>query len=105
VTTIALRTFNLQHTSSPTTTTEMKLATFADIGALAGLPSAFAGPIAYGLCQSGCNDLVVACYAGAGFTFGTIAAPLAPPAIMACNAALGTCSAACATAVLLAPTP
>ena len=54
----------------------------------------------------GCNALAVACYSGAGATFGTIvAAVAAPPAILACNAALGTCSAACATVALLAPTP
>ncbi|RXW13811.1 hypothetical protein EST38_g3242 [Candolleomyces aberdarensis] len=64
-----------------------------------------AGPIAYGICQTGCNAVVVACYAAAGFTFGTVAAPLAPPAIVACNTALGTCSAACATVALLAPIP
>ncbi|KXN83429.1 hypothetical protein AN958_01443 [Leucoagaricus sp. SymC.cos] len=64
---------------------------------------AAAGPIAYGICQTGCNIIAVACYAAAGFTFGTIAAPIAPPAILACNAALGTCSAACA-AVVLTPT-
>lgn len=29
------------------------------------------GPLAYGICQTGCNALVVACYAAAGFTFGT----------------------------------
>ncbi|PPQ74615.1 hypothetical protein CVT24_004161 [Panaeolus cyanescens] len=64
-----------------------------------------AGPIAYGICQTGCNAVVVACYAAAGVTFGTVAAALAPPAIVACNAALGTCSATCATVALLAPTP
>lgn len=30
-----------------------------------------AGPLAYGICQTGCNAVVVACYAGAGATFGT----------------------------------
>lgn len=30
-----------------------------------------AGPLAYGICQTGCNAMVVACYAAAGFTFGT----------------------------------
>ncbi|KZV67638.1 hypothetical protein PENSPDRAFT_47648 [Peniophora sp. CONT] len=65
-----------------------------------------AGPIAYGICQTGCNAVVVACYAGAGAVFGTVvAAPAAPAAILACNAALGTCSAACATVALFAPTP
>ncbi|KDQ57059.1 hypothetical protein JAAARDRAFT_207405 [Jaapia argillacea MUCL 33604] len=70
------------------------------------LPTASAGPIAYGLCQTGCNALAVACYAGAGFTFGTVvAAAAAPAAVLACNAALGTCSAACAATALLAPIP
>ncbi|KAF8957624.1 hypothetical protein BDZ97DRAFT_1669783 [Flammula alnicola] len=73
---------------------------------LASTSIAQAGPIAYGLCQTGCNVMAVACYAGAGFTFGTvIAAPAAPAAVLACNAALGTCSATCATVALLAPTP
>ncbi|KAH9910415.1 uncharacterized protein BXZ73DRAFT_93778 [Epithele typhae] len=67
---------------------------------------AHAGPIAYGICQTGCNAVVVACYAGAGFTFGTVTAGLGvPAAIVACNAALGTCSTACATIGLFAPTP
>ncbi|KAF7309383.1 hypothetical protein MIND_00309100 [Mycena indigotica] len=65
-----------------------------------------AGPIAYGICQTGCNTVAVACYAAAGFTFGTVvAAAAAPAAILACNSALGTCSTACATVALLAPTP
>ncbi|KDQ08146.1 hypothetical protein BOTBODRAFT_139194 [Botryobasidium botryosum FD-172 SS1] len=67
---------------------------------------AYAGPIAYGLCQTGCNTLAVACYAAAGFQFGTVVAAAATPAtILACNAGLGTCSATCATVALLAPTP
>ena len=50
--------------------------------------------------------MAVACYAGAGFTFGTVTAGLGiPAAIVACNAALGTCSSACAVVALLAPTP
>ena len=32
------------------------------------------GPLAYGVCQSGCNAVVVACYAAAGCTFGTVTA-------------------------------
>ncbi|KIJ22769.1 hypothetical protein M422DRAFT_778434 [Sphaerobolus stellatus SS14] len=64
------------------------------------------GIIAYGICQTGCNTVAVACYAGAGFVFGTVvAAPLAPPAIIACNSALGVCSAACAATALIAPIP
>ena len=50
--------------------------------------------------------MAVACYGGAGFVFGTVTAGLgAPPAIIACNAALGVCSAACAATALVAPTP
>ncbi|KAF8176973.1 hypothetical protein BJ912DRAFT_986571 [Pholiota molesta] len=83
-------------------------ATFATplLFALASTSIVQAGPIAYGICQTGCNGLAVACYAGAGFTFGTVvAAPAAPAAIMACNAALGSCSAMCASVALFAPTP
>ncbi|KAF4567255.1 hypothetical protein EYR40_006252 [Pleurotus pulmonarius] len=72
---------------------------------LTALSGVQAGIIAYGICQTGCNVVAVACYAAAGFTFGTVAAPAAPAAILACNAALGTCSSACATVGLLAPTP
>lgn len=32
---------------------------------------ASAGPLAYGICQTGCNAVVVACYTAGGFTFGT----------------------------------
>ena len=64
-----------------------------------------AGPAAYGICQAGCSAVVVACYSGAGFTFGTVTAGAGiPAAIVACNSAYGTCQAACA-AVLIAPTP
>ncbi|KAK7545839.1 hypothetical protein IWX49DRAFT_397246 [Phyllosticta citricarpa] len=70
---------------------------------LAVVTSATAGPLGYGICQAGCSGVVVACYAAAGFTFGTVLAVAAPPAILVCNSAYGTCQAACA-AVLLAPT-
>ncbi|KAF9554638.1 hypothetical protein CPC08DRAFT_712747 [Agrocybe pediades] len=74
--------------------------------ALSGASMVSAGPIAYGLCQTGCNTVAVACYAGAGFTFGTVvAAAAAPAAVLACNTALGTCSAMCASVALLAPIP
>ncbi|KAH9894858.1 cysteine-rich protein [Cubamyces lactineus] len=72
---------------------------------LGALPSADAGLLGYGVCQTGCNALAVACYAAAGYTFGTVTAGLGTPAvIVGCNAALGKCSAACAI-VALAPTP
>lgn len=73
--------------------------------ALSSLPVATAGPLAYALCQTGCNMLAVGCYSAAGFTFGTVAAAAAPPLILACNAAQGTCMAACAATALLAPIP
>ncbi|KAG2117668.1 hypothetical protein BD769DRAFT_1049885 [Suillus cothurnatus] len=61
-----------------------------------------AGPLAYAMCQTGCNGVAVACYSAAGFTFG-VALPLAPPVLIACNVALGGCMATCA-AIALAPT-
>ena len=64
-----------------------------------------AGPLAYALCQTGCNTAAVACYGAAGATFGTITAGVGVPlAIIGCNASLGACMAACA-ALALAPTP
>jgi hypothetical protein len=60
---------------------------------------AVAGPLAYGICQTGCNAGVVACYAAAGATFGTVTAGAGVPAvIMGCNAALGVCMAGCVAA-------
>jgi hypothetical protein len=58
-----------------------------------------AGPAAYGICQAGCATVVVACYAAAGAVFGTVTAGAGTPAaILACNAAYGTCSSACIAA-------
>ncbi|KAF5332937.1 hypothetical protein D9758_015962 [Tetrapyrgos nigripes] len=74
--------------------------------AVATFQSVQAGLLAYGICQTGCNTLAVACYSAAGATFGTVVASAATPAaILACNAALGKCSAACAAVTLVAPTP
>ena len=57
------------------------------------------GPLAYGICQTGCNAGVVACYTAAGVTFGTVTAGAGVPAvILGCNAALGLCMAACIAA-------
>ncbi|KAH8107856.1 hypothetical protein BXZ70DRAFT_1003281 [Cristinia sonorae] len=84
----------------------MKLSILTPLAVLAAAPTALGGPIAYGICQTGCNTVAVACYAAAGFTFGTVVAAAAAPAvIIGCNSALGTCSAACATVALFAPTP
>ena len=74
------------------------------LAAALGAPTVTAGPIACGICQAGCAAVVAACYSAAGAVFGTVAAPAAPPALLACNSAFGTCQAACA-AVALAPTP
>ncbi|KAL7028856.1 hypothetical protein ACKWTF_006018 [Chironomus riparius] len=67
--------------------------------------NASAGPLAYGICQTGCNALVVACYAGLGLTFGTVTAGAGTPAaVLACNAGLGVCMAGCIAAGFT-PTP
>jgi hypothetical protein len=63
-----------------------------------------AGPLALGLCSAGCAAVAVACYSAAGAIFGTVAAVAAPPAILACNSAFGTCMASC-TVALAMPTP
>jgi hypothetical protein len=66
---------------------------------------AVGGPLTYGICQTGCNFLAVACYASAGFVFGTVTAGAGTPAvIVGCNAALGFCMASCVAAGFT-PTP
>jgi hypothetical protein len=58
-----------------------------------------AGLLSYGICQTGCNAVVVACYSAAGATFGTVTAGAAAPAvIIGCNAALGVCMSGCIAA-------
>ncbi|KAF5560641.1 methyltransferase [Fusarium phyllophilum] len=64
-----------------------------------------AGPQAYAACQAGCSAIVMACYGAAGVIWGTILVVNAPPTIIACNDAFGTCSAVCAKVALFAPTP
>ncbi|GAA5970736.1 hypothetical protein JCM3765_004696 [Sporobolomyces pararoseus] len=80
---------------------------FAALATLAFAQSVNGGPIAYGICQSGCAAVVVACYSAAGAVFGTVpaAAIAAGSALAGCNAAFGTCSATCASVALLAPIP
>jgi len=59
--------------------------------------------VAYGVCQTACNTAVVACYAAAGLTFGSITAGAgAPVAAIACNALQGTCMSGCAASFLVA---
>jgi hypothetical protein len=61
--------------------------------------TAESGPLMYGICQTGCNGLAVACYAAAGYTFGTVTAGAGiPAAIATCNSALGACMAGCVAA-------
>jgi len=64
-----------------------------------------AGPLVYGICQSGCAAIVMACYAAGGATWGATAGATAGPTIIACNTAFGACSAKCAAIALLAPVP
>ncbi|KAF8500117.1 hypothetical protein JB92DRAFT_2979463 [Gautieria morchelliformis] len=82
----------------------MNLKSHALVLLAALIPAVNGGPVAYALCQTGCNAVAVACYGAAGFTFGVTIVG-APAAILGCNAALGTCMATCATVALLAPTP
>ena len=73
--------------------------------AMAFMPHAAGGPLAYGVCQTGCNGVAVACYAAGGYTFGTVTAGTGIPAVLVgCNTALGTCMAACVAAGFT-PTP
>ena len=62
------------------------------------------GLAAYGICQTGCNAVWVACCMAAGGTAGVAAPPAIAPAIAACNAAQGVCMVACIAAGA-APTP
>lgn len=72
----------------------------------AGLASGIA---TYGLCQTGCNTALVACYATAGFVLGTVTyGASVPPALAACSTAQGVCMASCAAMAGLVgftPTP
>jgi hypothetical protein len=82
-----------------------KFAVYMVILSMICLKRVNAGPLAYGICQSGCNFAAVACYAAAGFTFGTITGGAGVPAVIAtCNASLGTCM-ACCIAAGFTPTP
>ena len=67
------------------------------------VPTVTAGPAAYGVCQTGCAGVVMACYGAAGFTWGATMGATAPASIIACNSAYGTCQAAC-YAALFSPT-
>jgi len=80
----------------------MTIFSFTDAGPFSALAS-------YGICQTGCNALVVSCYAAAGLVFGTVTAGAGiPAAAIGCNIGLGTCMAGCASVTLAAavtPTP
>ena len=57
------------------------------------------GPLAYGICQTGCNTVWVACVTAAGGVAGVSTGGAAvPAAILACNASQGTCMVACIAA-------
>jgi hypothetical protein len=70
-------------------------------GIILTAPYAKASLVEYGMCQSGCAGIVVACYAGAGFVFGTeITGVNTHPAILACNKTFGKCSSICSSVTL-----
>ena len=73
---------------------------------MALLPSTVnSGLLAYGICQTGCNTVWVACVSGAGGVAGVSTGGAAvPAAILACNAAQGVCMAPCVAAGV-SPTP
>ena len=59
------------------------------------------GPLAYAVCQTGCNAVWVACVSAAGGVAGVSTGGAGvPAAILACNAAQGVCMAACVAAGL-----
>jgi hypothetical protein len=47
--------------------------------------------------------MAIACYSAAGLIFGTVLAISAPAAILACNAAQGSCMVSCSVATLPLP--
>jgi hypothetical protein len=64
-------------------------------------PYAKAGLFEYGVCQSGCAGITVACYGAAGFVFGTVIKSVdTPSAISFCNKTFGKCSAKCSSITL-----
>lgn len=66
---------------------------------------AMADMVEYVVCQTGCNKQMVVFYGAAVFVFGNVSGGnKTPSVIIACNAALGTCMAACIAAGF-APTP
>lgn len=77
----------------------MRLKAFTSLAIL--ITTARAGPAAYGVCQAGCAGIAVACYSAAGAVMGVTAGAAAPPAVLACNAAYGSCQAACWAALAL----
>ncbi|KAJ7387350.1 hypothetical protein OS493_004341 [Desmophyllum pertusum] len=61
--------------------------------------TAHSGPLAYGICQTGCNFAWVTCVTAAGGVAGVSTGGVGVPAvILACNAAQGVCMAACIAA-------
>jgi hypothetical protein len=61
------------------------------------------GPLAAGICYTGCNFLWVTCVAAAGGVAGVTTGAGAIPAVLACNAGQGVCMSAC-VAALVTPT-
>ena len=63
--------------------------------------TANSGLLAYGICQTGCNAVWVACVTAAGGIAGVTTGGVGVPAAqLACNAAQGVCMAACVAAGL-----
>lgn len=69
--------------------TKGTIMTLSLVGAIAG------DQIRLITCRTGCVQLGRACYAAAGFTFGTVPTAAVPPSIVGCNLAFRYCYAGC----------
>eukprot|EP00347_Sterkiella_histriomuscorum_P010270 403376941 len=69
------------------------------------IQTASCGPLAMGICYTGCNIVWVACVSAGGGVAGVSTGGAGViPAILGCNAAQGSCMAACTVALAL-PSP
>jgi len=59
------------------------------------IPTAIAGFLTFGICQSGCVGVALTCYRAAGFT-SSIVPSSTYDVVTGCNSALAMCSARCA---------
>ena len=99
---IALYVYVFNHLFFPLLFLGLKMSAVTKILILFSLFStAQSGPLAYAICQTGCNTVWVACVSAAGGVVGVSTGGVGVPAgILVCNAAQGACMAACVAAGL-----